>query len=112
MDVLVIGIVAMAAIVLIAFLWWRNRRRMSAQPQEWDEAATDDPGPRLGGAPVPQILDRNSLVNRSRVLDPSKWDNGSEGSGSGEPDEPGDLPRFFDRDYLRRQRADDPPAQE
>ncbi len=63
-----------------------------------------------GSAPPPQVLDREALVNRSRQLDPSKWDNTPEGAGEGddEPPETGDLPRFFDRDYLRRQRGDEP----
>lgn len=105
MDVLWFGI---AVVVVLAIVWvWRRRRAEAVE--EWTDSA-DQAGPGSAGEPVPQVLDRDALVNRSRVLDPSKWDNAPEGTQGGEAEEPGDLPRFFDRDYLRRQH--DPGSQD
>lgn len=102
MDVLWFGI---AVVVVFAILWSWRRRRTTTAAEEW---TPQEEAPGTGGAPVPQVLDRDSLVNRSRVLDPSKWDNAPEGTETEDAEEPGDLPRFFDRDYLRRQRDGEP----
>jgi hypothetical protein len=66
-------------------------------------------GARPGSAPEPQILDRDMLGGK-RAFDPSGWDNTPDGAAepAAEP-EPGELPRFFDRDYLeKKQRGETP----
>lgn len=108
MDVMVLWIFGAVAVVVIAILWWWRRRRTSGTDPEWAPDPAEDAGPRLGAATTPQVFDRNSLVNRSRLLDPSKWDNTPDGEVDGEGTEPGDLPRYLDRDYLRRQSGDEP----
>ena len=99
------------AVVALAVAWFLLRRRTPPpQDDEWTlppEAEAGMPGPGVGPPPA---LDREMLLHRDRVLDPSKWDNSPD---AGEPDtdeEAGqdDLPRFFDREYLQqRERRDD-----
>ena len=68
--------------------------------------------------PEPQVLDRNTVLGRNRVFDPTNWDNTPDGSEEDGPDQPEDepdadpggedLPRFFDREYLERKSRGEP----
>lgn len=109
MDVLVVVLVL--AVVAAAAVWWFRRRRN--QPSE-DEAEWILPPEEAVHAPSqdagPQFFDRGTLLNRNRVLDPSKWDNTPDDSvASGDGDAvPDDLPRFFDREYLQQRSRKEP----
>lgn len=104
-----VGLVLVAA---AAAWWFLRRRRSSAVAEEWTPAPAEA-SPRRGGDAGPQVLDREAVLRRDRVLDPSKWDNTPDdvdGRATQEAD-PGELPTFFDRDYLQqRARKDDPDA--
>ncbi len=53
---------------------------------------------------VARRVGRATQLNRDRTFDPRNWDNAPDAGG-----EDGDLPRFFDRDYLeKRARGEDP----
>jgi hypothetical protein len=77
-----------------------------------------EPG-RLVPPPEPQVLDRDTVLGRNRVFDPTNWDDtpdGSQEEGAEEPvEEPtdipigDDLPRFFDREYLERKNRGEAP---
>lgn len=102
MDALVTVLVVLVVGAVVA--WWLMRRRRTAPVEdEWtlppEAPGQESANPSGGAAPAPvQRLDRDALVNPNRTLDPSKWDNSPDGGGEVE----GDLPRFFDRDYLAR----------
>ena len=117
METLVIVIlVAVAAIAV--FLW--TRRRANPPPAGSGEPSRAPVEPRrLVPPPEPQVLDRNTVLGRNRVFDPTKWDDtpdGLEEDGADQPEEdpaagPGgeDLPRFFDREYLERKSRGEAP---
>jgi len=61
------------------------------------------------------ILDREFLLKRDRTFDPRNWDNSPDPVGfvPGEAEVEGDLPTFFDREYLEkraRERGQGDPA--
>jgi hypothetical protein len=91
--------VVVLVVVAAAVGWWLLRHNRPAPVEdEWTlppETEPERPAPTV--APAPQLLDRDALLNRNRRLDPSKWDNTPDG---GDSDIEGDLPRFFDRNYL------------
>ena len=102
-----VGVISVIAVVAGAVFWW-FRRRASSTPVEDDWEVPAERGQSVPAShPEPQILDREAVLRRSRVFDPSKWDNTPEGSLAAEESEPGDLPRFFDRDYLERKKRDE-----
>ena len=118
MDTLVIVILVAAAAVAV-FLW--TRRAARATRVEAGEKTRRPAEPRrLVPPPEPQVLDRNTVLGRNRVFDPTNWDNtpdGSEEDGADEPDlgpaaEPAgeELPRFFDREYLERKKRGETPS--
>lgn len=105
-------IVALAALIG----WWvLRRRRPMPEEDEWRLPPEESTGAGPA-APLPaQRFDRDALVNRSRAFDPTRWDDTPDPAGddaeSEDPEdavaeeEVEDLPRFFDRDYLRRREA-------
>jgi len=52
------------------------------------------------------------VLGRTRAFDPSGWDDTPDGAaGPAAEPEPGELPKFLDRDYLQRKDRDGrPPA--
>ena len=92
---LIVVLVAAAAVAL--FLW--TRRRANPPPA---------PGEPSRNTPTPeqQVLDRNTVLGRTRAFDPTNWDDtpdGSEEDGADTPEDGPvdgpvgeDLPRFFD----------------
>lgn len=97
-------------VLVAAAVWWLTRRRKQLLQEGFPDTASE-PEPDEG---PPQVL-RRSMLEQSRSFDPSAWDNTPDPDPDGggghddwavadEGDGPGDdLPRFFDRDYLRRQ---------
>jgi hypothetical protein len=111
----IVIIVAVAAVAV--FLWTRRRATPpAADAGEIRRAPAEARG--LVPPPEPQVLDRNAVLGRARVFDPTKWDDTPDGSEDDGPDlpedepvgDPGgeDLPRFFDRDYLERKSRGEP----
>lgn len=108
-------LMVMVGVVVVALAAaWLLLRRRTPPPQpddEWTLPPETGPGAPTPDAGPPPPLDREMLLHRDRVLDPSKWDNSPD---SGEPDadhEDGedDLPRFFDREYLQQREPKDDP---
>ncbi|MGB7963229.1 MAG: hypothetical protein WCF12_09785 [Propionicimonas sp.] len=105
------ALVGLVVVGAAAAAWWfLRRRRPSAVEEEWTLPPADAvrrPSRDVG----PQILDRQAVLRRDRVLDPSKWDNTpDDGDGWETPEaDPGDLPQFFDRDYLQQRAPKDDP---
>lgn len=102
----------------VAVWWWRRRRPASPAEDEWTPPAQD-----TGGRPAPAgpaLLNRDMVLKRDRVLDPTKWDNtpdredrgaAEDPTGEGQTADTAEPPRFIDRDYLqRRDRAEGPGA--
>ena len=106
------ALVGLALVAAVAAWWFLRRRTPPVVEDEWElppAAAPRRPSVDAG----PQVLDREAVLRRDRVLDPSKWDNTpDDGDHWATPEaEPGELPQFFDRDYLQqRARKDDPDA--
>jgi hypothetical protein len=107
---IVVLVVAAAA----AVFWW-TRRRAAPPPVGMREQPRPPAEPRrLAPPPEQQVLDRNTVLGRNRVFDPSKWDDTPDGSEEDGPDQGDeepmeDLPRFFDRDYLERKHRGETP---
>ncbi len=100
------GLLVVLALVAAVAAWWLARRRRGHAAEG---APPADP-PTAGAAPAaPQVLDRGMLLGNDRVLDPAKWDNTPDEE-AGAEDDPEDLPKYFDRDYLRRREGQDPSA--
>ena len=108
-TVVVVVIVAVAAVGV--FLW--TRRRTTPPAAGAGEISRTPMEPRRPAPPPePQVLDRNTVLGRNRVFDPTNWDDTPDGSEEDGPDQPEDgpvadsggedLPRFFDREYLER----------
>jgi len=114
-TVVIVVIVAVAAVAV--FLWTR-RRATQRVPGAGEISRTPAEPRRLAPPPEPQVLDRNTVLGRNRVFDPTNWDDTPDGSEEDGPDQPGDepvgdpggedLPRFFDRDYLERKSRGEP----
>jgi hypothetical protein len=113
--VVIVIIVAVAAVAV--FLW--TRRRSTPRATGAGEISRTPVEPqRLAPPPEPQVLDRNTVLGRNRVFDPTNWDDTPDGSEEDGPDQPEDepiadsggedLPRFFDREYLERKRRGEP----
>jgi hypothetical protein len=104
------GIIVVVALVAVAVFWWL-RRRATPPPIEDVWELPPATGSRPAAPPVAQILDRDAVLGGKPVFDSTKWDDSPEGeqdATAAEP-EPGELPRFFDRDYLeRKQRGESP----
>jgi hypothetical protein len=108
-TVVIVIIVAVAAVAV--FLWTRRRATPPATGAAEIQLTHVEPR-RLVPPPEPQVLDRNTVLGRNRVFDPTNWDDTPDGSEEDGPDQPGDepvgdsggedLPRFFDREYLER----------
>lgn len=107
-PVLVLLLALVAAIVAVA--WWWRRRRTEPVDDEWvlppDEAGASGfpgsaPAPGSPEAVRPPVFDRDFLLNRDRTFDPGRWDNTPDTTAEG------DLPRFFDREYLEGLRKDE-----
>ena len=101
-----VGVIIVIAVAAGAVFWW-NRRRAASAPVEDEWQLPPEHGESVPASPPePQILDREAVLGRSRVFDPSNWDNSPEGASAApaEEPEPGDLPKFFDRDYLDRKK--------
>jgi len=108
-TVVIVIIVALAAGAV--FLW--TRRRATPRATGTGEISRPPVEPRrLAPPPEPQVLDRDTVLGRNRVFDPTNWDDTPDGSEEDGPDQPEDgpvadsggedLPRFFDREYLER----------
>lgn len=100
-------ILAVLVVVVIvgALGWWLlRRRRPDPVEDEWVLPPESGAAPRRS---VPQVLDRDALLNVDRALDPAKWDNSPDADGDGPGAEP---PQVLDRDALRRRAAGDPDA--
>ncbi len=98
-------ILAVLVVVVIvgALGWWLlRRRRPEPVEDEWVLPPESGAAPRRS---VPQVLDRDALLNVDRALDPAKWDNSPDADGDGPGAEP---PQVLDRDALRRPPAGDP----
>lgn len=115
--ILVLGAVA-AAVVLAGGRWYGRRRsgpiaeELGTPRDEPDWGPADEPMDRPQEMP-PQVLDRSSLVNRNRVLDPAAWDNTPDPATAPSADEPAAPPVILDREALRsRQRDQDAPRPE
>ena len=106
-----VGVIIVIVVVAGAAFWW-NRRRAASAPVEDEWQLPPEQGESVPvSPPEPQILDREAVLGRKRAFDPAKWDNTPEGSSAAAEAEPGDLPRFFDRDYLEKKEPDgEPPA--
>lgn len=113
---IVIGVAAVAG----AVFWWTRGRAHRPPAGAAEESPTPQAPRRHDPLPEPQVLDRNTVLGRSRAFDPTNWDNtpdGYEDDGPDNPDEGSpdggpageDLPRFFDRDYLERKNRGDAP---
>lgn len=105
-------IIVVAAIAAGAVFWWFRRRNATPPVEDEWQLPPEDGRAVRAPAPEPQVLDRDTVLGGKRAFDPSGWDNTPDGAASpaAEP-EPGELPRFFDRDYLeRKNRGDEPPA--
>ncbi|CAL8979587.1 hypothetical protein PROP_02862 [Propionicimonas sp. T2.31MG-18] len=100
-------ILAVLVVVVIvgALGWWLlRRRRPEPVEDEWVLPPESGAAPRRS---VPQVLDRDALLNVDRALDPAKWDNSPDADADG--DGPGaEPPQVLDRDALRRRAAGDP----
>ena len=103
------GIIIVIVLAAGGVFWWRRRRSAAPVEDEWQLPPESNDQAHVS-PPAPQILDRESVLRRSRVLDPSKWDDTPDGapdgtgaSAAGEA-EPGALPTYFDRDYLERKK--------
>ncbi|MFP5417033.1 MAG: hypothetical protein ACLGHZ_09205 [Actinomycetes bacterium] len=98
-------IVALLGLMVAALVAWR-RRRPAVEEDEWTLPPVA-PGAEPGDAPT-QVLNRDALLNRPRHFDPTGWDDSSDEpddaddeAGAGGDVIEGDLPRYFDRDYLK-----------
>jgi hypothetical protein len=99
------GIVIVIALAAGGVFWWLRRRSTVPVEDEWQ--VPSEQGDRAPSSPpVPQILDRESVLRRNRAFDPTKWDDTPDGA-----DEPpaaeaesGDLPTYFDREYLEQKK--------
>jgi hypothetical protein len=103
-------IIVVAAIAAGALYWWFRRRNTPPPPEDEWQLPPEAGGTRPPATPEPQVLDRDTVLGGKRAFDPSGWDNAPDGSAEpvAEP-EPGELPRFFDRDYLeKKQRGETP----
>ena len=108
MDPVLAVVIGLVVVVGAAGAWWLLRRRTPAPAEdEWELPPEETASPQPLG---PQLLDRNALLHRNRVLDPTKWDNTPDGpdSSTAAADEPDDLPRVLDRDYLERRQRPQP----
>ncbi len=113
--VIIVVIIAVAAVAVL--LWTRGRATPPAAGQAELPRTPVEPR-RLVPPPEPQVLDRDTVLGRNRVFDPTNWDDtpdGSEEDGADRPEDeavgdPGgeDLPRFFDREYLERKSRGEP----
>ena len=99
------GLLLVVVLVAAAAAWWFARRRRGTPAEDFPPA--DPPAAGAAAPAAPQVLDRGMLLGNDRVLDPAKWDNTPDEVAEAE-DEPGDLPKYFDRDYLRRRDGHDP----
>lgn len=114
-SALVIAIVLVA--ITAAGAWWLHRRHREVvgdgDGADWPTSA----GPTVDDAPAP-LLDRDALLRGRRPFNPSGWDDTPDDEPASEapatdPGQPqdGELPTYFDRDFLaKRQRKDDPEA--
>jgi hypothetical protein len=110
METLVI--VILVAIAVVAVFLWRRRRATPPAAGQGEIPRTPVEPRRLVPPPEPQVLDRNTVLGRNRVFDPTNWDDTPDGSEEDGPElpedepvgDPGgeDLPRFLDREYLER----------
>jgi hypothetical protein len=99
-------LILLAVVAAGACVGWSVMRRRRPVPEEDEWTLPPVSGERpatAAGAEAPPRLDRDALVKRPRAFDPSRWDDQHVGGepGTGE-DDADDLPRFFDRDYLRQ----------
>lgn len=98
-------VVILVAVILAGGGWWLARRRREVlSDEEW--AVPDQTGESSVDAP-PEYFDRDALLNRPRTLNPHGWDDTPDGP-SKETDVEGDLPTYFDRDYVASRRRPDP----
>ncbi len=101
MEVILLLLAVLAAGAFVAWMVIR-RRRPVPEDDEWTLPPADGtktrPAPPAAPEPPPR-LDRDALLKPPRAFDPSRWDDPPAGDGE-EAEE--DLPRFFDRDYLRQ----------
>jgi len=100
-----LGIVIVIALAAGGVFWWQRRRSAVPVEDEW-QLPPDQGDQAQAAAPEPQILNRDSVLRRSRAFDPSKWDDTPDGAAApAEEAEPGDLPTYFDREYLERKKS-------
>lgn len=122
MDIVVV-IAIVVALALVSWLLLR-RRTVRAAPVE-RPAPPAPPSQELIEPTAPATLDRSMLQGRSTGFDPHGWDDSPdpeptqeapagedvEAAGSAD-DAAADLPRYFDRDYLKGRERGGPQAQE
>ena len=88
-TVVIVIIVAVAAVAV--FLW--SRRKAAPPAGGAGEISRIPVEPRrLAPPPEPQVLDRNTVLGRNRVFDPTNWDDTPDGSEEDGPDQPEDGP--------------------
>lgn len=105
-----------AAVLVVTFaggaMFLRRQRRTILR--DAGPVALDDSPP---GGEGPQLLSRDMLVDRRRVLDTRGWDDTPDAADADDDawaataSADDDLPAVFDRDYLLRKRKDAPPEQ-
>lgn len=99
-------VVILVAVILAGGGWWLGRRRREVLSDDEEWAIPDQTAESSVDAP-PEYFDRDALLNRPRTLNPHGWDNTPDAE-SKETDVEGDLPTYFDRDYLASRRRHDP----
>lgn len=104
-------VVALAVVGAVVWFVLRGRRERAAHPagadhveDPWEagEEEVFDDRPVDATPPPPQVMTRDSLINRDRRLDPTKWDNHTGDGGAGAGGDALDA-SFFDN--LRRRQA-------
>jgi hypothetical protein len=104
-------LIVLAAIAAAAAYWWFRRRNSTPPPEDEWRLPPETAQARPASPPEPQVLDRDTVLGGKRAFDPSGWDNTPDGSGGPQAEpEPGELPRYFDRDYLDRKQRGESPA--
>jgi len=131
-------LILVCAVAALGWWWWKKRRPEPVEDERILPPASETPTPHLmarkaaapadpAGPPAASppaapsasgrgvILDREFLLKRDRTFDPRNWDNSPDPVGfvPGEAEVEGDLPTFFDREYLEkraRERGQGDPA--
>lgn len=99
-------VVILLAVILAGGVWWVGRRRREALSDDEEWAVPDQSAESPVNAP-PEYFDRDALLHRPRTLNPQGWDNTPDAEAK-ETDIEGDLPAYFDRDYLASRQRQEP----